>query len=708
MSLAVALSLSSTAYALTFLSEGWSIVRDIANMFFILILVYIAFTVMFRADTSETMKRLAWVIAIALIINFSFFFVRVVIDAGNLLAIQFYNAIPAQPLTQTVQQGGSTGAVAYAATALGAGENTKDLTSVIMNGIGVQNILNNDSFRVFQEENNAGGLGSVSELIALIVVYIATGIILSVLAMMFFTVGIKFIVRIVILWLVLIASPLALIARTIKQGEPYYNQWQDALIKHAFYPAVFLFIFYILTLFMGELAPCVTNGGVQNCDTVISRVFLSANEVAGGYQNWFVYIVHLIAEIAIKLGFVAVLLYIGLRASESIGVAGANFARMATGKVWGAGFGALGFAGRLAGGGVVGGGLRLAGNAAARAGNTRLASGLWRSGDFLQRRSFDVRKVPGVRGGFSLAGADIGTPQKGGIVAFPNKIKEAYEKRSAESQKLVEQRLGDVATRQAAKREKKMEPYKIKETEDRLGEIDKQLKTGGFSAHAKYATEKIDLENHKKNVETQTGKSWDALKTEYAINAKKLEGLKAPQIAKLDAGDIEKVLKHFSAEQIKGLKEAHKHSLTALSNIEKKWHAEGRAAPRQEALKEVSKLGEIHEALKKMDKNLVQKLVTLDTHVQKPGPGATITIDLSKAERMKKEVETELEVQEKVRDDRTLTGKIGDAARSEAGQKTKKLTAAVSRLDKLIEKLKEVPAGTSGQPAPAAIDIKGT
>src|SRR3990167_5569131 len=91
--LATVLTLNSTAYALTFLSEGWSIVRDIANMFFILILVYIALTVMFRADTSETMKRLAWVIAIALIINFSFFFVRVVIDTGNLLAVQFYNRI---------------------------------------------------------------------------------------------------------------------------------------------------------------------------------------------------------------------------------------------------------------------------------------------------------------------------------------------------------------------------------------------------------------------------------------------------------------------------------------------------------------------------------------------------------------------------------------------------------------------------------------
>jgi hypothetical protein len=66
----VRLSLDSASYALDFLSSGWTAARDLANMAFMLILVYIAFVVMFQAETTGTIQTLAWVVFIALIINF--------------------------------------------------------------------------------------------------------------------------------------------------------------------------------------------------------------------------------------------------------------------------------------------------------------------------------------------------------------------------------------------------------------------------------------------------------------------------------------------------------------------------------------------------------------------------------------------------------------------------------------------------------------
>ena len=96
-SIVVQLSLTSSAYALDFLAQGWTVVRDLANMTFIFILIFIALTIMFRAGTPGTIKTLATVVVVALLVNFSFFFTRVVIDAGNLLAVQFYNAIEAHP-----------------------------------------------------------------------------------------------------------------------------------------------------------------------------------------------------------------------------------------------------------------------------------------------------------------------------------------------------------------------------------------------------------------------------------------------------------------------------------------------------------------------------------------------------------------------------------------------------------------------------------
>ncbi len=319
--IATVLTLNSTAYALTFLSEGWRIVRDIANMFFILILVYIALTVMFRADTAETMKRLAWVIVVALVINFSFFFVRVIIDSGNLLAVQFYNAIEAQPIQATAEQGSVAGIAAAASSYLGQGD-LKDLTSSIMNGIGAQQILNTKSFETFQKQASTGFL---TELITLTFIYVALGAILFILAAAFFTVGIKFIIRTAVLWLILISAPLAFIAKTLKQSESYYKKWQDALIMHVFYPAVFLFVFYILTLFMDELS----RGGTLS---VIEQTFDEAGKLQANAPG-LAALVPIIATIVVKLGFVIALLYIGLKAADQMGVMGSQLASKIGGKV---------------------------------------------------------------------------------------------------------------------------------------------------------------------------------------------------------------------------------------------------------------------------------------------------------------------------------------------------------------------------------------
>lgn len=67
----------------------WQTVRDLANMFFIFILLAIAIqTILQMGDYKKMLKN---VILAALFINFSFFFTSVMIDASNLLALQFYN-----------------------------------------------------------------------------------------------------------------------------------------------------------------------------------------------------------------------------------------------------------------------------------------------------------------------------------------------------------------------------------------------------------------------------------------------------------------------------------------------------------------------------------------------------------------------------------------------------------------------------------------
>src|SRR3989338_1077359 len=64
----------------TFLSNAWTVVRDLSNIFFILILLYISIKTILGLGGHEVKKMIFHVIIMALLINFSMFFTKVVID----------------------------------------------------------------------------------------------------------------------------------------------------------------------------------------------------------------------------------------------------------------------------------------------------------------------------------------------------------------------------------------------------------------------------------------------------------------------------------------------------------------------------------------------------------------------------------------------------------------------------------------------------
>jgi hypothetical protein len=307
----VRISLDGAAYGLDFVSQGWTIMRDLANMAFIFILVYIALQVMFQAQTHGMVERLAKVVAIALIINFSFFGTRVVIDMGNLLSLQFYNAIVDTTTTSNVT---------LAQTPFGninSPWGAADLTKDIMGGINFVSGLNPSSF----ESSDAGNTWSfVTSFITFAFVYIILGAALFMLAAAFLAASIKFLVRIVMLWFAIITAPLALVMWAFQAGHGggshghgfSFSSWLKNLLNHAFYPVVFLFVMLLISNFMGSLQ--TDAGGIGS--TAVD---------AGSVHDWSG-LVATLANIIVRLGFVIVMLYYAIKAGDYFEVAGSKVA----------------------------------------------------------------------------------------------------------------------------------------------------------------------------------------------------------------------------------------------------------------------------------------------------------------------------------------------------------------------------------------------
>src|SRR3989344_5599239 len=404
--LTVQLSLNSAAYSLAFLTTGWSTVRDLANMFFIFILIYTAFEIMFQAESAGTMRRIALIIIMALLINFSFFITRVVIDTGNILGLQFYNAI---------QVTGENGQPAYI------GNGTKDLSFAVMNAVNVQKLYSTKEFQTWNDNNNKGGF--LTTVITLSFIYITLGIMYGLLFVVFLTAGVKFMMRVVGLWFVIISAPLAFVARTLTKTEPYYKQWQEYLVKFSLYPAVFLFVYYIRVSFMNQLGSSQTGG-------LVSGIFRQLSTTGTQGANAATLIA--LGTIAIEMGFVIAMMYVALKASDWVVKEGSGMAHAAVSWMGNAAAGTAGFGlRRTAGWGMQ----RLSESNRLRnlAADNVVARTLWRGTSRLGKSTWDARNTKVAQRAGTLAGLSLA---KGSGDTFADIDKARAARKTAEGEAL--------------------------------------------------------------------------------------------------------------------------------------------------------------------------------------------------------------------------------------------------------------------------------
>lgn len=402
---AVRASLDSGAYALNFLANGWTVIRDIANMAFLFILIYIALILMFRAETHGTLGMLTTVIIVALLVNFSFFITRVVIDGGNILAIQVYNAIPAPAMVNSGSVLEHVGA--------------KDLAGSIMGSLNAQNLLGTESFKRWRDSTGNTFLSSsINRLITLSAVFIPVGIIAAILGFAFLVAAINFISRIVVLWFCIILAPAAWAAAAMPGFSNYYKKWEQALIKHTIYPAVFLFSFLLITLLMKAFS------GYSG--TLYDTIFNALNDNKSQGIEGFLFGIEIVI---IQLAFVILMLKYTFKFSEDMGLATAEVAGKVrnwtqeniTGRYRRAGAGLIGWTGRNTLGWA---GQRIAENAGVR---ERAAKGgllnrtLWRTAKKASESSWDVRNT---RVGHTVLGdvAGKGAGKGGWAATFDERV----------------------------------------------------------------------------------------------------------------------------------------------------------------------------------------------------------------------------------------------------------------------------------------------
>src|SRR3989344_7156265 len=83
---------------LTGINIAWKVMRDLMNMAFIFLLVYEGIKMIIGlSDTTKVKKFISMIVLASLLVNFSLFFTKVLIDASNVVTIGFYKAVLGPP-----------------------------------------------------------------------------------------------------------------------------------------------------------------------------------------------------------------------------------------------------------------------------------------------------------------------------------------------------------------------------------------------------------------------------------------------------------------------------------------------------------------------------------------------------------------------------------------------------------------------------------
>lgn len=192
-------------------SDAWIIVRDFCNIFFVIILLFVAICTILRIESYDAKKYLPKILLAALLINFSKPISLFIIDISQLAMNFFYNNIKS---------------VDYAAS--------------LANAIGLGNVFQSEFSRDYIRDNFDQVTGiMVSMLFSIIFMFIY--------ALMILFLALTFLFRIVAFWVLIILSPLAFLGMALPGTAlgSAQSDWSKKMMSWAFFGPVMMFFLWL-------------------------------------------------------------------------------------------------------------------------------------------------------------------------------------------------------------------------------------------------------------------------------------------------------------------------------------------------------------------------------------------------------------------------------------------------------------------------------
>lgn len=301
--LEMAIDVSSAPFSdITILKDGWKIVRDVMNSFFVLFLFIIAIATILQLESYAWKQLLPVFIIVALLVNFSFVLTGVVIDFSNILGRTFFDKM--QPISDNIAKAFDINNINNIRLA--------NCTAPASSTSGIAGTISKYSKEWWCTPANAAGnlaiawgevwkipTSETGELTKILFLLVLRVIMLFLMIFPILAGAALMIMRTVMLMVLIIFAPAAFTAYILPATRNYATQWWTELFSKSFFFPMYLFLLYI-----------AINYGIK-----IGEAIKKTGEVGGTFSN--------LATIFNFLTMVA-FMFIALSVARKSGIVGAE------------------------------------------------------------------------------------------------------------------------------------------------------------------------------------------------------------------------------------------------------------------------------------------------------------------------------------------------------------------------------------------------
>lgn len=218
---------------------AWSFIRDILNMTFIFILLWTSVQILLGNDAKYNAKKvLINVVIVAILMNFSLFGAKLMVDGSNIVTLKIYEAM---------KSGGVKGGP------------SASISQRVMTAVGMTTLYNITD--VFSTSNTVGDNACKDTSSAIILISVMGSIFLIILCLALVLAGILFLIRLVNIIILFIKSPLFVWGFVLPGSETMKglkNKWWKEMMHVLTFPIMYMFWMFIAVLVFTKLGEANT------------------------------------------------------------------------------------------------------------------------------------------------------------------------------------------------------------------------------------------------------------------------------------------------------------------------------------------------------------------------------------------------------------------------------------------------------------------